>query len=216
MSSGTPRHRCTRPQNLVRQPQPLVAREYIYPRAQNVSNNRRMGASERVVLVSDEGTPIGVAEKATVHGTDTPLHLAFSCHVFDEEGRILVTRRALGKRTWPGVWTNSFCGHPAPGETLEDAVIRRAGHELGIALEGLTLAVGDFRYRSRDASGIVENEICPVFTAMTRDDIAAHPDEVMEWEWVNPKQLITAVNAAPWAFSPWLTLQLPLLYPPRS
>ena len=175
-----------------------------------------MGASERVVLVSDGGTPIGVADKATVHGTDTPLHLAFSCHVFDEEGRILVTRRALSKRTWPGVWTNSFCGHPAPGETLEDAAIRRAGHELGIRLSRLTLAVRDFRYRSRDASGIVENEICPVFTAITSDAIAAHPDEVMEWEWVNTEQLVSAVNAAPWAFSPWLTLQLPLLYPPTS
>lgn len=174
-----------------------------------------MNASERVVLVSDDGTPIGVADKATVHGTDTPLHLAFSCHVFDEEGRILVTRRALSKRTWPGVWTNSFCGHPAPGETLEDAAIRRAGHELGIRLSSLTLAVGDFRYLSRDASGMVENEICPVFTAMTSDAIAAHPDEVMEWEWVNPEQLVSAVNAAPWAFSPWLTLQLPLLYPSK-
>ena len=45
-------------------------------------------------------------------------------------------------------------------------------------------------------AGLAENEICPVFTAMTSDDIAAHPDEVMEWEWVSPKQLITAVNAA--------------------
>ena len=167
---------------------------------------------EEVVLVDDDGTAIGVADKATVHGTDTPLHLAFSCHVFDGEGRILVTRRALGKRTWPGVWTNSFCGHPAPGEAMEDAIARRAADELGITLDNLTVALPDFRYRAVDASGVVENEICPVFTATTTDALAPSPEEVMEWQWVEARTLISAVEATPWAFSPWLTLQLPQLY----
>jgi isopentenyl-diphosphate delta-isomerase len=169
--------------------------------------------SELVVLLADDGTPIGSADKALVHGLDTPLHLAFSCHVFDQDGRILVTRRALSKKAWPGVWTNSFCGHPAPGETLADATVRRGEYELGIRLGALTLALPDFRYREVDASGIVENEICPVFTATTTWDIAPRADEVMDWRWVDRQQLTTAVNATPWAFSPWLTLQLPLLYP---
>ncbi|MBF4634977.1 isopentenyl-diphosphate Delta-isomerase [Agreia pratensis] len=170
-----------------------------------------MSSREQVVLLSEEGTPIGTADKATVHTTDTALHLAFSCHVFDERGRILVTRRSLAKVAWPGVWTNSFCGHPAPGEQMTDAVARRAERELGITLENVTLALPDFRYRATDASGIVEYEICPVFTATTRDDIAASPDEVAEWNWVDPGSLVSAVASTPWAFSPWLTLQLPLL-----
>ena len=169
--------------------------------------------SELVVLVAEDGTPIGTADKAFVHGLDTPLHLAFSCHVFDRDGRILVTRRALAKKAWPGVWTNSFCGHPGPGEALADAVVRRAEHELGIEIDTLSPALPDFRYRAVDASGTVENEICPVYTATTASDIAPRADEVMEWRWTERPQLITAVNATPWAFSPWLTLQLPLLYP---
>jgi isopentenyl-diphosphate delta-isomerase len=166
---------------------------------------------EQVVLLADDGTSIGTADKATVHTTDTPLHLAFSCHLSDDAGRLLVTRRALGKRTWPGVWTNSFCGHPAPGEPMIEAIARRALEELGVTVTGLDLAVPDFRYIATDAAGIVENEICPVYTATTTDDVLPDPDEVAEFRWVDPVRLADAVAATPWAFSPWLTLQLPAL-----
>jgi isopentenyl-diphosphate delta-isomerase len=169
------------------------------------------GHEERVVLVADDGTEIGTADKATVHGTDTPLHLAFSCHVSDPDGLLLVTRRALAKRTWPGVWTNSFCGHPAPGEPVTEAVARRALDELGITLTDLELVLPSFRYLATDAAGVVENELCPVFLARTGDDVLADPDEVAEYRWVDPDRLTAAVAAAPWAFSPWLTLQLPEL-----
>lgn len=165
-------------------------------------------SAELVVLVDPLGGEIGTADKIAVHNTATPLHLAFSCHVYNEAGEVLVTRRALGKLTWPGVWTNSFCGHPAPGESMTDAVARRGKFELGITLSGLESVLPDFRYRAVDASGIVENEICPVFRAMTTDDVAANPAEVAEWRWVAPESLRTAAAGAPYAFSPWLILQL--------
>lgn len=163
---------------------------------------------EQVVLLSDDGIPIGAALKRTVHGVNTPLHLAFSCHVRDGEGRVLVTRRALGKRTWPGVWTNSFCGHPAPGEDMTSAVTRRAWDELGVTLTDVRVVLPDFRYRAVDAAGIVENELCPVFTATTLDPVQPDPGEVAEFQWVSTPDLHGAVTAAPWAFSPWLQLQL--------
>ncbi|HEY0259176.1 MAG TPA: isopentenyl-diphosphate Delta-isomerase [Lacisediminihabitans sp.] len=164
--------------------------------------------AEFVVLVDEDGHPVGTADKATVHGADTPLHLAFSCHVYDAEGLVLVTRRALGKRTWPGVWTNSFCGHPAPGESTEEAIGRRALAELGIRVEDLEIVLPEFRYRAIDASGIVENEICPVYRATTTDAVQARPDEVAEFAWVDPHALRLSVEAAPFAFSPWLGWQL--------
>lgn len=154
------------------------------------------------------GNPVGVADKLAVHTTDTPLHLAFSCHVYNADGDVLVTRRALGKLTWPGVWTNSFCGHPAPGEAMEDAVSRRGLFELGITLTDIVVVLPDFRYRAVDASGIVENEVCPVFRAVTHDEVAPNPDEVAEFAWVSPDSLRAAAIAAPYAFSPWLGWQL--------
>ena len=169
-------------------------------------------APELVRLVAEDGSDIGTAEKATVHTRSTPLHLAFSCHIFDGSGRILLSRRALAKPTWPGVWTNSFCGHPAPGESFEDALRRRAEFELGMGLSDLSPVLPDFRYRATDASGTVENEICPVYTALWTGDAATplqpNPEEVCDWRWVDPKEVLKAAAAVPFVFSPWLVLQL--------
>lgn len=167
-----------------------------------------MSMPEQVVLLDESGLPVGTADKATVHTTDTALHLAFSCHVYNSAGQVLVTRRALSKLTWPGVWTNSFCGHPAPGEAPEEAIARRAQRELGITVTDITVILPDFRYRAVDASGIVENEVCPVYRAVTVDAVSPAPDEVAEFAWVDPAALASAATAAPYAFSPWLGWQL--------
>ncbi|MER1997082.1 MAG: isopentenyl-diphosphate Delta-isomerase [Arthrobacter sp.] len=171
---------------------------------------------EEVILLDNGGQMIGTADKMTVHTRETPLHMAFSTHVYHPDGRILVTRRALSKLTWPGVWTNSFCGHPGPGEATEDAVVRRADRELGLKLRSIDVALPDFRYRAVDASGIVENEICPVYTAVAEADPVPAADEVMDWTWADPAALVESVRLTPWAFSPWLVLQLPLLYPENA
>ena len=161
--------------------------------------------------MDDEGRRIGVAAKDTVHTTSTPLHLAFSCHLFDARGRTLVTRRALSKTTWPGVWSNSFCGHPTPYEPFPDAIRRRARQELNLEIPDPDPVLPDFRYRAVDASGIVENEICPVYAAVYQHEtpvLAPNPQEVCDWAWVDAEDLEKAVALAPFAFSPWLALQL--------
>ncbi|QEO14326.1 isopentenyl-diphosphate Delta-isomerase [Agromyces intestinalis] len=167
--------------------------------------------TELVVLLDADGRPIETAPKASVHGADTALHLAFSCHVFNDDGDVLVTRRALVKQAWPGVWTNSFCGHPQPAETLVHALRRRAEFELGLELREIEPVLPFFRYRAVDASGVVENEICPVYTARVATDPVPHPAEVMDFAWVAPDTLAQGLRSAPWAFSPWLVLQARLL-----
>ncbi len=166
-----------------------------------------MTVTDLVVLLDDDGQEIGTALKSSVHGTDTALHLAFSCHVYNRRGETLVTRRALDKGTWPGVWSNSFCGHPRPAEPVIAAVHRRAEHELGIVLRDVRLALPLFRYRAVDASGVVEHEVCPVYLAVTDDEPDLNPREVAEARWVAPEELGAGIAATPWAFSPWLVLQ---------
>lgn len=168
---------------------------------------------ELVVLADENGKPAGTALKATVHTENTPLHFAFSNYLLDEHGRLLMTRRALSKRAWPGVWTNSCCGHPGPGESNEHALRRRASQELGIepdAIRDVQAVLPQFQYRAVDSSGVVEWEICPVHVSRlaTGHRPEPLPEEVDSFEWIDPAELFSAVDAAPFAFSPWLVEQL--------
>ncbi|NHU86323.1 isopentenyl-diphosphate Delta-isomerase [Kocuria sp. JC486] len=163
---------------------------------------------EQVVLLDAAHHPIGTAPKATVHTTETPLHLAFSCWILDDDGRVLLTRRALGKKTWPGVWTNSFCGHPAPGEAFPEAITRRAAQELGMRITELTEVLPEFSYRAVDASGIVENEFCPVWIARAASSPEPQPSEIAEITWSDAGDLLTAARGLPRVFSPWLVEEI--------
>ena len=164
---------------------------------------------ELVVLLDEAGNRIGTAPKADVHSTRTPLHLAFSCYLFDDRGRLLLTRRAEHKRTWPGVWTNSFCGHPGPDEALSAAVRRRSRQELGVQVADLALVLPAFRYKAVMEDGTRENEMCPVYVARAAsDDVEPDPDEVASSEWVDWPTFRDAVLAGRRDVSPWCRQQV--------
>ncbi len=163
---------------------------------------------ENVVLLDENGYASGTAAKASVHHAQTPLHLAFSSYLFNSEGQFLLTRRAESKRTWPGVWTNTCCGHPAPGESMSDSVQRRLRQELGIDTAKLALVLPGFRYEARMANGVLENEACPVYAAYS--DVPPDPDpaEVAEVRWVDWDEFCAAVRTGRQPISPWCAMQL--------
>ncbi|RFS82812.1 isopentenyl-diphosphate Delta-isomerase [Actinomadura spongiicola] len=168
---------------------------------------------EEIVLLNADDEAVGTAPKHASHHTDTPYHLAFSCYVVDTEGRVLITQRALGKRTFPGVWTGSCCGHPGPGEGLRDAVLRRLRDELGLPGADLTSVLPRFQYRAVAGDGTVENERCPVVRATVPAHGAVHPNpEEVEraewWTWERCLELTERPEA-----SPWYRLQLAELAP---
>jgi isopentenyl-diphosphate delta-isomerase len=99
-------------------------------------------------LVDEAGRTIGTAEKLSAHQAPGQLHRAFSVFLFDDEGRLLLQRRALGKYHSPGVWSNTCCGHPYPGEPPFVAAARRTAEELG-APPALLREGGTVRYNHR-------------------------------------------------------------------
>ncbi|GLX01042.1 isopentenyl-diphosphate Delta-isomerase [Microtetraspora sp. NBRC 16547] len=163
------------------------------------------------MLVDGAGNPMGTAPKAEVHGTDTPLHLAFSSYVFGREGRLLLSQRAGHKQTWPAQWTNSCCGHPLPGEPLPSAVIRRLKYELGLVVESVDLLLPRFAYRAVMDNGIVENELCPVYRVIVSAEPAPNPEEVDAVRWMPWKQFADTVLSGELDISPWAREQVPQL-----
>jgi isopentenyl-diphosphate delta-isomerase len=113
------------------------------------------------------------------------MHAAFSCYVFNDKGEFLVTRRAMVKKVWPGVWTNTVCGHLLPGETHEHAIERRAEYELGMRVKDVAVVLKDYSYQTPPYNGIIENEFCPVFLARIEGDISPNPEEVMDYQWLD-------------------------------
>lgn len=168
-----------------------------------------MSSSELIVLVDERGTPVGSADKLSSHHADTPLHLAFSCYVFDDRGRVLATRRSRHKKVWPGVWSNTVCGHPGPGEPVVDAIRRRLHEELGMTASDFTAVLAQHVYRAPAFRGIVEHEFCPVFVARAASAPRPNPLEVEELRWMAWRDFVAAARAdAGDAWSWWCKNQL--------
>jgi len=163
---------------------------------------------EHVVLIDGSGRTAGTAPKQTVHTRDTPFHLAFSCYVVDGDGRVLLTRRAPTKRTWPSTWSNACCGHPQLGETLREAVVRRLDEELGLEPRALGVAIPDFAYRAVMADGTTEHELCPVVVAVVDGEPAPDRDEVDAVAWTTWDELRRRAATEPRTLSPWSVRQV--------
>ena len=165
---------------------------------------------ELIVLVDDEGRAIGTMPKPEVHHGETPLHRAFSAYLFDDDGRLLVTRRADDKATFPGMWTNTVCGHPGPDEDDGTAIARRAGFELGLEVADLRPALPGYRYRA-EFRGVVENEICPVYLGRFTGQPVPDPTEGGEWELLDWAAFRRRPEFEGDAWSPWCREQTRLI-----
>ncbi|GGY12660.1 isopentenyl-diphosphate Delta-isomerase [Streptomyces minutiscleroticus] len=144
------------------------------------TNSSSNGTAEAILLelVDENGTTIGTAEKLTAHQPPGQLHRAFSVFLFDERGRLLLQQRALGKYHSPGVWSNTCCGHPYPGESPFAAAARRTWEELGVS-PSLLAEAGTVRYNHPDpASGLVEQEYNHLFVGLVQATPRPDPEEV--------------------------------------
>lgn len=167
------------------------------------THNSPNGTAEPILLelVDENGVTTGTAEKLAAHQPPGQLHRAFSVFLFDERGRLLLQQRALGKYHSPGVWSNTCCGHPYPGEAPFAAAARRTHEELGVS-PSLLAQAGTVRYNHPDpASGLVEQEYNHLFVGLVQQTLAPDPEEVGGTTFVTAAELAERHAREP--FSAW-------------
>ncbi|MEM1147974.1 MAG: isopentenyl-diphosphate Delta-isomerase [Pseudomonadota bacterium] len=142
--------------------------------------------SERVVLVDEGDSQIGIGAKLETHQSGA-LHRAFSIFLFDAAGRTLVQKRALHKYHSGGKWANTCCGHPRPDEPINTAARRRLGEELNMRT---SLTMGFVaRYRAELDGQMIENEIVHVFHGRAQAPARPNPDEASDVQFVDLEDL---------------------------
>ncbi len=159
---------------------------------------------EYVVVVDNAGRPVRSEEKIRAHREGGVLHLAFSVLLFNPAGELLLQRRADGKYHFAGLWSNTCCGHPRPGEAVAEAAERRLGEELGLA--ATLRPVTHFIYHAEDAcSGLTEQEYTHVLVGRlpAQQQPAPDPQELGAWQWLAPAAVRRGVAREPAAYTPW-------------
>jgi len=161
--------------------------------------------TESLILVDADDREIGFRSKVACHAGDGLLHRAFSVFLFNRNGQVLLQQRSAQKPLWPLYWSNSCCSHPRQSETIEDAGRRRIREELHLDCDVWFL----YKFRYQAAYGDVgsEHELCHVFAGIADGKVSAHPDEIVDWRYVDPDTLTREIAADGDRFTPWLKME---------
>lgn len=170
-----------------------------------------MTATEQVILVDENDNPVGTAEKLEAHQKNLR-HRAFSVFIFKKTPKLelLLQKRALNKYHSPGLWTNTCCSHPRPGEDILKAGERRLKEEMGI--QTALSSIGNFHYIAHFENGLVENELDHVLIGfITDENFQVNPEEVETYRWIDIDTLEKELLQSPPQFTPWLSPALQLV-----
>lgn len=155
---------------------------------------------EHVILVDENDRPLGISEKMSAH-RDGKLHRAFSIFVFNDEGELLLQRRALNKYHSSGLWTNTCCSHPRPGEPVLRAATRRLKEEMGIDVALSPLFV--MQYRARVSRRLIESEVVHAFSGCFEGTPEPESSEVSDWRWISLPDLCADIDRRPERYTIW-------------
>lgn len=162
-------------------------------------------AFESVILVDVADRPLGSAPKLDVHRSGE-LHRAFSILVHDGDGRLLLQKRHGDKYHSGGLWTNTCCGHPRPGEETAAAACRRLEEEMGFTCP--LVLERHLVYRADVGNGLTEHEFVHLFIGCWRGAVRPNPSEVEQHSWAPIKSVARGVTEGPRDYTAWFPLYL--------
>lgn len=158
---------------------------------------------EKVILVDQFDNQIGTQEKLQAH-IDGALHRAFSIFIFDQNGKMLLQKRAKEKYHSGGLWTNTCCSHPRPNETNLDAANRRLREEMGMACK--LYPSFSFIYKADLDKGMIENEFDHVFIGITNDLPVLNTEEAEGFKYLETEKVIEDMAHNPHRYTEWFKI----------
>jgi isopentenyl-diphosphate delta-isomerase len=161
---------------------------------------------EQVILVDKDDCEIGLMEKMEAH-KQSVLHRAFSVFLFNPQGKMLLQQRALTKYHSAGLWTNTCCSHPRPGETLENAVSRRLIEEMGITTK--VFKAFDFIYQAELPDNLNEYEFDHVFIGNYDADVRPNHLEVANFVYQSIEEVEANLESHPEKYTVWFKIAFP-------
>lgn len=164
---------------------------------------------EYVVLVDNDDNSIGTAEKMDVH-RNPKLHRAFSIFIVNSKGELLIQKRALNKYHCPGMWSNTCCSHPRPGEPLERAAHRRLREEMGFDTE--LFKIFSFIYKAEFDNGLTEEEYDHIFFGKWDGTPKINSEEVADYKWISGDFLMQDIKKNPGIYTAWFKIALEKIF----
>ncbi len=159
--------------------------------------------TDYVILVDTHDTPAGQMEKMEAH-TKGELHRALSVLVFNSAGEIMLQQRAFSKYHTPGLWSNTACSHPRPGEISVEAATRRLEEEMGFTTK--LKESFDFIYKAHFDNGLIEHEFDHVFFGTFDGVPTINPEEANAYKWINPIDLMEDMRSSPEHYTVWFRI----------
>jgi isopentenyl-diphosphate delta-isomerase len=156
-----------------------------------------------VLLVDSSDRVKGTMDKLAAH-QQGKLHRAYSVFLFNSKGELLMQRRAKTKYHSGGLWTNTCCSHPRPGELTHESAARRLKEEMGIITPIKELF--SFVYMCPIGAELFEYEFDHVFIGKFDGEPKLNPEEVMECKWVMPEEILSSIEKNPDSFTLWFQL----------
>jgi len=161
-------------------------------------------AEDKVILVDSLDRPIGIMDKMEAHLKGGTLHRAFSAFVFNKKNELLLQRRALTKYHSGGLWTNTCCSHPRPGEGTKEAGMRRMVEELGVTCQ--LDEVFTFTYKAVLDKGLTEYEFDHVLIGRFDGDLHLNDEEVDSYKWLSMTEIKLLFHEHPDEFTVWFKI----------
>lgn len=156
-----------------------------------------------VILVDENDNPIGTMPKMEAH-EKAMLHRAFSVFILNANDEVLLQQRANDKYHSAGLWTNTCCSHPHPGEDTLGAARRRLKEEMG--MEADLQFVFKFMYKAPFDNLLTEHEIDHVFIGKTDQLPIINPEEVASYKYMKPEDIKLDMEQNPQSYTAWFRI----------